>query len=315
MARRRHALESHLDAALTGDEHAVHQARVASRRLREAIPVVGAVRRPDAAHGSHQGPTKEPALMGYKVRRLRRNMRRLTRALGPVRELDVALHMLAELRPVHPDEMRAIDALEPVLVRERDARRAYLLHRMDDARVRRLLSRLEAFERAIPRPDLVTAWRDELAERLGERALALRAAIGHAGALFLSDRLHAVRIAMKKLRYSLELAGEARVAATGASVRQLKEAQEQLGRLHDFDVLLRFVGAARSSEQPGSTLDGAFERLERGLEADSRTLHARYLRRQRGLVRVADRVIDIVAPHVAAHPVRASRRSDTTHES
>jgi CHAD domain-containing protein len=315
MARRRHALETHLDAALTGDEHAVHQARVASRRLREAIPVVGAGRRPDNAHGSHPGPTEDSALREYKVRRLRRNMRRLTRALGPVRELDVALHMLGELGKVHPAELPAIDALEAVLVRDREARRAYLLHRMDDGRARRLLNRLEAFERAIPRPDLVTAWRDELAKRLGERALALRAAIGHAGALFLSDRLHAVRIAVKKLRYSLELAGESRVAATGGSVRQLKEAQEQLGRLQDFDVLLRFVGAARSSQPPGSTIDAAFERLERALEADSRTLHARYLRRQPGLVRIADRVVDIVAPHVAAHPARVPRGSESTRAS
>jgi CHAD domain-containing protein len=52
----------------------VHQARVASRRLREALPVLRA-----SVHQSRLG-------------RVRRQVRRMTRALGPVRELDVALY-------------------------------------------------------------------------------------------------------------------------------------------------------------------------------------------------------------------------------
>ena len=38
------------------------------------------------------------------------------------------------------------------------------------------------------------------------RALALRQAIDQAGAVYLAERLHAARIALKKLRYGLELA-------------------------------------------------------------------------------------------------------------
>src|SRR4029078_561600 len=48
----------------------VHRARVASRRLREALPIASAI-----AH--------------HDVRALERDMRRLTRALGGVREMDV----------------------------------------------------------------------------------------------------------------------------------------------------------------------------------------------------------------------------------
>ena len=40
LGRRVEALAGHLQAALDGDEHAIHQARVATRRLREIVPIV-----------------------------------------------------------------------------------------------------------------------------------------------------------------------------------------------------------------------------------------------------------------------------------
>ena len=67
-----------MPAAQEGDEVSVHEARVASRRLREALPVLGA-------------RAKEAA-----VDRAGKGVRRITRALGPVRELDVTLSLLAE---------------------------------------------------------------------------------------------------------------------------------------------------------------------------------------------------------------------------
>ena len=70
------ALTRMLPGAHAGEVTAIHQARVATRRLREALPLV--------ARGSS----------GRKVARI---VRRLTRSLGPVRELDVALQTLDEL--------------------------------------------------------------------------------------------------------------------------------------------------------------------------------------------------------------------------
>ena len=79
-----------MPAAQAGDEISVHQARVASRRLREALPVLGA--RAD-----------EQALD-----RAEKRVRRITRALGPVRELDVTLLLLAELEGKGAAPKRAI---------------------------------------------------------------------------------------------------------------------------------------------------------------------------------------------------------------
>ena len=68
-----------MPAAQAGDESSVHQARVATRRLREALPVL-----------AHESRCR-------CARSRRQRVRRMTRALGPVRELDVALSHLDEL--------------------------------------------------------------------------------------------------------------------------------------------------------------------------------------------------------------------------
>ena len=70
------ALRRALPLAEGGDVNGVHQARVATRRLREALPLI---------------------TRGSRGRKLARTVRRLTQGLGPVRELDVVLLMLEEI--------------------------------------------------------------------------------------------------------------------------------------------------------------------------------------------------------------------------
>ena len=77
----RQRLETLIDAmpaAQSGDVRSVHQARVATRRLREALPVL------------------RKSLNADAIDRARQRVRRMTRALGPVRELDVSLAHLDE---------------------------------------------------------------------------------------------------------------------------------------------------------------------------------------------------------------------------
>src|SRR5688500_11662273 len=93
LARRARALQRYLPAAIRGDHHGVHQARVATRRLREAVPVL------------------TRGVKGARAGKARVKIRRLTRALGTVRELDVTLHLIDELAK-RPDVSR--NALEDV---------------------------------------------------------------------------------------------------------------------------------------------------------------------------------------------------------
>ena len=91
-------LRKHLPSAVSGDDTGVHQARVASRRLREAVPVLAT------------------GLKGSKAGKARRKIRRLTRALGTVRELDVTLGILDELARVDGVPRSAVEAVRARVV-------------------------------------------------------------------------------------------------------------------------------------------------------------------------------------------------------
>src|SRR5947207_2807620 len=107
--KRLDALDKVWPQFLAGETEALHKARVASRRIREALPVVG-VQAPHA-----------------KVKKLRRKMRGLTRYLGPIRELDVELVMI--------EKRMAGEAPHPALSlvrREVAARRQALRQKLKD---------------------------------------------------------------------------------------------------------------------------------------------------------------------------------------
>ena len=57
-----------------------------------------------------------------------------------------------------------------------------------------------------------------------------------------------MRISGKRLRYRLGVIGELREAAAKSQVKLLKALQDELGRWHDWHVLLQFV--AELSEKP-----------------------------------------------------------------
>jgi CHAD domain-containing protein len=278
LERRLAAFRRHLPAALDGDEKAVHQARVATRRLREALPVVGA------------------DLPRRRVRKAVRRVRRITRALGPVREMDVALGVLDEIAAVDPDCAAGAVLARREVAAERERRRGRMLDAMAGRRPRKAVA---AVEDVLARLAVAGngAWRGELARRIIDRAEALRRALEEAGVLYSAPRLHAVRIAVKKLRYALELAGEVRLAPVRLAVGRLKQAQDLLGRLHDLDVV---AAHARAAQVPAAAADrAALERLLGRLQDECRQLHARYLQRRKGLMAVADQAREVVAPRLA----------------
>jgi CHAD domain-containing protein len=261
LRRRARAVLEPLPQALAGDPAALHRARVASRRLREALPVVGA----------------GPHMTGAR-RRVQKLAKRLTRALGSVRELDVALQILDErANGGEQPAGTAIDRARGVVRLEREGRRAEMLHRLQRVSPEKLRRRLEALGQEIGGvPQDI--WRRALAARLAQRARRLEQAIAKAGPIFLPDRLHAVRIAAKKLRYTLELAVEAGVADARPLVAAVKRAQTKLGRLQDLQVVLKQIDAA--SAEPGlePAARAGLALLARSLDEDARRAHGRYLR-------------------------------------
>jgi CHAD domain-containing protein len=279
--RRAGALEQHLPQAVTGDPRAVHQARVATRRLREILPMAIDV-------GTGRGA------------RLFRRLRRLTRVLGPLRELDVALALL-EARAVPRTAPGAV-ALRAHLTEARAAAFDALADAWDPRRATRLLGKLGRVRedlRRLPAADdggLRPRRRRAAARAVLDRAAGLRRAVDASGALLVVERIHAVRIAAKRLRYALELAGELRLARTAALVSSLRRVQDILGDLHDLDVLRGHAAHVLREVPPDSIVARGLEAMIADVDADVRQLHARYLRAARGLVQLTDRVRDRMTP-------------------
>ena len=83
--------------------------------------------------------------------------------------------------------------------------------------------------------------------RAARRAEGLRAAIENAAGIYLPDRLHEVRIAVKKLRYALEIARDLSGSRATARIRTLKRVQDLLGRMHDLEML---IARTRADSEP-----------------------------------------------------------------
>jgi CHAD domain-containing protein len=286
---------------LAGDRDALHKARVASRRIREALPVVAASAGPD------------------KVKKLRRRVRALTRHLGPIRELDVELGMLenqAESETVSP---RALLLVRREVASRRHALRDKLGKGLLATDLKKLVKKLERVatakkdrgQRADARGDAAeadrfVAGRSALATTLIKRAKRLDAALGEAGPLYAPERIHAVRIATKKLRYALEIADESGQPNARALVKVLKRQQNRLGRLHDLQALLKHVRAAEASSRVDEGLADLSAYAD-SLERDCRQLHAQFVEGRDAIFACIRQVRHILVPALTTGHFRQAR--------
>jgi CHAD domain-containing protein len=268
-----------------GDIRGVHQARVASRRLREAVPVLAT------------------DLKGAKAKKALAKIRRLTKSLGTVRELDVTLLLLDEMAAGERFPRPALEEVRGRVISQRAKGRAVMLKRVANVRVDKLDRRLVAVSAALALSNGV-GWRDTLASRLVKRAKALSVAMAEAGRMYAPEQLHAVRIAAKKLRYALELAADAGAKSASRPVRVVKRTQETLGRLHDLQVLERQVAGVQAKQDPRSLPTSGLDIMAHALEEECRHLHARYVSAIPQLQESLDAVRSAVVPELARRQPR-----------
>jgi CHAD domain-containing protein len=281
-----------------GEVSAVHRTRVASRRLREVLPVL--------------------QLDVDLTRKLGRRLRKVTAGLGTVRELDVMLGVIAELRTSdrHPDA--ALARVETVVSDARAQARARMLARLPLAELKRLAARLERIaaglesttEGRTPRGGAEPrSWRWAIDARVSRRASALADAVSAAGAMYMPERLHAVRIAAKKLRYAVEVSAEVSSRKFVAELRRLRALQDVLGRLHDLQVLADRVRQVQVSlVPPDITAWRQLDALMTSLDTECRRLHGRYMRGHDALVGLCARLV-APAPDVKLHKPYTKRSS------
>jgi len=289
-----------------GDAQALHRTRIASRRLREVLPIL--------------------QLDAEVTRKLSRRLRKVTRRLGTVRELDVLLLLIDGLHESGLHNERSLKRLATVVSEERTEARERLLARLPATELHGIADKLDtiarelkAHERSSPARGRSGARRSRWAveARLARRASALATAIRDAGAVYLPERLHAVRIALKKLRYAVEVSAEIDLAPARASIaslraaqreragvgpreprkktnpnlRTLKYGQDVLGGLHDVQVLIDRVRQLQAPlAPPDITAWREVDTVVTSLENDCRRLHARYMRARPALLAICHRV-------------------------
>jgi len=268
-----------MPAAQAGDHVSVHQARVASRRLRQALPLLSVRADADA------------------LDRADKRVRRITRALGPVRELDVTLLLLAELEKKGAAPARAIARVREAVTEERQKRRREMIAEIKPSRLDKLRKRLVEVAAPASRPVGKGSALSEANAQAATRALQLRAAIERAGGIYLADRLHRVRVAAKKLRYALEIQRELTKSRSTAHLNRLKTQQDLLGRMHDLEILIEHARVMQAKLAPRDRRGMAeLKTLIRVLEQECREGHAAYMRARPGLLKLCETVVAATAP-------------------
>ncbi len=207
------------------DIEALHDMRVASRRLREALEIF------------------QTCFPPKSYNRLYERVRRITRALGRARDADVAVDYFAQLLADRQNVIEQV-ALQEVLRRltkQQTRRRAEMQHELDKVQPADLVVRFEkAFDHLVRTPPsrqrgsrtaLLLA-RRLFAQRLREVFACQRLIKSETDI----EGLHNLRIAVKKLRYAMETLDFAGGEQVKENLKFFKKLQTVLGDLHDRDV-------------------------------------------------------------------------------
>ena len=223
-------LRKQLAGAFEGDADAIHDARVATRRLTAVIDLF-------------------EARLSKRLRgRFARSLKRIRRALGRGRDLDVMIGHVQEAKGVDAD-VRAflLDRLRVEREREHEE--------TNDLSASKLLGKLGSWwglRQQIADDEAMSLLRESLPRQLDDFARQADLHSGIAGQTWAELRSaasdetakkpgllnpHELRIAGKALRYTLEMAAVEGVKISAPVKRAFKRMQDLLGLWHDFVVL------------------------------------------------------------------------------
>jgi CHAD domain-containing protein len=237
-------LAATLDSLLEGeDAEAIHDLRVSTRRLQALLGVLATF----------------PG--GEAIRPLRRALRRLRSVLGEWRNCDVSLEAIAErrARAESPAETASWERIEADLRRGRAdalAEGRQRIRRTIDKNLVGTITRAVEERLSAIRPSALRRAVDEQIEKAWSRWTACLQSAEQDPTV---ERIHALRIATKRVRYAAELARDLARARTEAVLHWARAAQKSLGDWHDKEILHRAIAEAVARpdlalEDPDATL-------------------------------------------------------------
>jgi len=276
------ALLGHLPRVFDGDVDGVHDARVATRRVREVLPLT---------HEWHRTDIDD----------LSARFKRVGRALGRVRDADVRIALLSYLEAHvsfaapslvvirHERERKRLKAVRKLIKQFEHLDVEHMLHDVG----RRCCRQFQ------PWTTVLGSWRRQLGRTIAQRATAARDAIDHTTGVYFPNRSHSARIALKKFRYAAEIGELTGMGTLEASIRALKKGQEILGDLHDRQALVDKLPSLATPEHPDIASDH-IRAVIQALEAECRELHGKYVSRRSSLLDVCRQAEEGFAPARAA---------------
>jgi CHAD domain-containing protein len=223
------ALEEEIDGVRqnTDTEH-VHWMRVASRRLRATLPLFA------------------DCFERKEYHRWMRSIKTVTRALGAARDTDVQIAFLENYRnrkEPGTGDMPGIMYLVAILRKQRQEKQTDVLAALDHLENEGALKDLTSAIRHLRKKragSITSAHSRQLYHAAGQRILnLLDDLLSYESSVQNPDDIsghHALRIAEKKLRYTLEVYRPLYKNRIRPFLKNLKKMQEILGEIHDCDV-------------------------------------------------------------------------------
>jgi CHAD domain-containing protein len=246
-----------LPGVYDGIQDAIHDARVALRRMGEALTLV-------------REQYDEHALAAIETR-----LTKAARALGRIRDADSGQQIIYEVERRFPFAAATLGRLRTIGTEQQYKSRRKAIKKLEALELDTLPRVLErAWHRPVKR---AVNWKDSVLRHVTMRAEDLLSSIDRATGVYFSKRAHSTRIAIKHLRYTLELAHAlGALAVDRKKVRLLKKAQNVLGAAHDRDLLRDQLEALRRRDDVKVDAIEA-DALARFLRADTLALHQRYI--------------------------------------
>ncbi len=230
------ALTREQSAAAAGEVEAVHQLRVATRRLRAIVELFSSI------------------IHATRVKLWRRDLGWVATQAGAVRECDVIAEVIRDrARRIEP---ALADSLEPIyaaLAARRKAQQVSLAAALLSSSYLTLIDRLGApVFRKTPADSTLKSAADGLLRRIFR-------AVARAGASVAEDSteepLHRLRVRIKRLRYALETLTALDGKRRKKTVARLEELQELLGASNDMAVTVAYLHSyAASAGVPAKAL-------------------------------------------------------------
>ena len=242
------------------DIECIHRMRVATRRMRTALTLF-----------SDCFPKQD-----YK--KIQKDVRKVTRALGEARDLDVQLEVIEAALEEFPDPVfqPGIKRLKLRLTQRRAEVQQHVDAAMDKMLADHLIERLEAWAAPLLEQSKSVYLYTPALYQLAFRGIQVRIDELLSHVPYITDpqnvqELHAMRISAKRLRYAMETFEELYGGQLKPFITTARKLQDQLGAIHDLDVWIVMI--PQFIEEERARIVGYFgnvrplRRLLPGLEA------------------------------------------------